>query len=44
MPGVGGRFEFLLGTSPDTGFTHNPGNAVLAATDALIGKIPVNFR
>jgi hypothetical protein len=43
VPGVGRGFEFLFGAGTETGFTHDSDDTVFAATNALIGKIPVNL-
>jgi hypothetical protein len=42
MSGIGRRLEFLFGSRPNAGFTHDSGNTIFPAPDAVIDKIPMN--
>jgi hypothetical protein len=44
VPGIGRRLEFLFGSRPDASFTHDSGNTVFPAPNAVIDKILMNFR
>jgi hypothetical protein len=44
MPGIGRCLEFLFGSRPYTGFTHDSGDTVFPAPNAVIDEILMNFR
>jgi hypothetical protein len=43
MPGIGRCLEFLFGSRPYASLTHDPGNTVFPAPNAVIDKVLMNF-